>query len=105
MPVIAYGRGGALETVVDGVTGVFFADQTADGLVEAMARFERLEFSRDAIRRHAGTYDEAIFEGKIRRLATGLYQQRQAGVSTFDLAPEPEFAPAVPLSSEGARHG
>lgn len=105
MPVIAYGRGGALETVVDGVTGVFFAEQTADSLVEAISRFERLDFSPDAIRRHAGTYDEAIFADKIHRLATGLYAQRQSGVSTFDLAVAPEFAPAVPVYGEGASRG
>jgi glycosyltransferase involved in cell wall biosynthesis len=39
-PVIAYGRGGASETVVDGVTGLFFKEQTAEAVVEAVARYE-----------------------------------------------------------------
>lgn len=40
-PVLAYGRGGALETVSDGRTGLFFHAQTADSLAECMERFER----------------------------------------------------------------
>lgn len=39
-PVIAYGRGGALETVVNGETGIFFSDQTPAGLIEAVREFE-----------------------------------------------------------------
>ena len=104
MPVIAYGRGGALETVVDGITGVFFGEQTAESLVQAMGRFEQLEFSPEAIRRHAGAYDEAIFASKIRTLATSLYAQRQAGASTFDLRLPEGFAPAVDVLG-GAHHG
>ena len=42
-PVIAFGKGGALETVQDGVTGVFFAEQTEDSLIDALDRFEKLE--------------------------------------------------------------
>ena len=41
-PVIAYGRGGALETVVDGVTGVFFDEQSPESLLEAMQRFKQI---------------------------------------------------------------
>ena len=39
-PVIAYGRGGALETVVDGKTGLFFGDQTVESLCAAIETFE-----------------------------------------------------------------
>jgi glycosyltransferase involved in cell wall biosynthesis len=45
-PVIAYGKGGALETVIDGKTGVFFRDQTVDSIREALERFEQ---SREAL--------------------------------------------------------
>lgn len=41
-PVIAYGRGGALETVVDGSTGVFFGNQSTSCLVETIQRFENI---------------------------------------------------------------
>ncbi|MCA0995105.1 glycosyltransferase [Alloyangia pacifica] len=40
-PVIAYGRGGALDSVVDGLTGLFFEEQSVDALVDAVERFER----------------------------------------------------------------
>ena len=40
-PVVAYGRGGALDSVVEGRTGLFFADQTAAALVDAVERLER----------------------------------------------------------------
>jgi glycosyltransferase involved in cell wall biosynthesis len=44
-PVIAYRRGGATETIIEGETGLFFDDQTVDSLLEAMARFEAQESS------------------------------------------------------------
>lgn len=40
-PVIAYGGGGALETVIDGVTGFFFPEQTSESLTTTLLRFER----------------------------------------------------------------
>lgn len=40
-PVIAYGRGGVLETVVDGKTGILFGECSVEGLVEAVERFEQ----------------------------------------------------------------
>ncbi|ANT63263.1 glycosyl transferase (plasmid) [Salipiger sp. CCB-MM3] len=40
-PVIAYGRGGALDSVVDGLTGLFFEEQSVDALVDSVERFER----------------------------------------------------------------
>lgn len=72
-PVIAYGRGGALETVVSGVTGTFFGEQTAASLAEAIARFESQSFAPEAIRRHAAGYDEAVFAEKFRALVEGWY--------------------------------
>jgi glycosyltransferase involved in cell wall biosynthesis len=104
-PVIAFGRGGALETVVDGVTGLFFAEQTAESLIGAMARFEAASFSPEAIRRHAGTYDEAVFAEAIARIATHLYAQARAGVSSFDQTrPEPFKPEALPWAG-APRHG
>ena len=72
-PVIAYGRGGALETVVDGVTGVFFGEQTTDGLIAGMRRFEQLDWSAEAIRRHASTYDEACFAEHVGGFVERVY--------------------------------
>jgi len=64
-PVIAYARGGALDTVVDGVTGIFFTDPTAGSLAEAVRRFDALTFDTAAIRAHAQQFDTAVFKEKI----------------------------------------
>jgi len=62
-PVIALGRGGALDTVVDGHNGVLFTEASIEGLVEAIQRFERLEhiFDPQAIRAHAESFSRTRF--------------------------------------------
>ena len=68
-PVIAYGRGGALDTVVDGETGMLFHDQSAEGLIEAVESFEaqRLwDLDPQALAAHARQFDEAHFQDGIR---------------------------------------
>jgi glycosyltransferase involved in cell wall biosynthesis len=52
-PVVALGRGGALETVVDGETGLFFETPSTDSLVAAIERLQTMSFDSDRIRRHA----------------------------------------------------
>jgi glycosyltransferase involved in cell wall biosynthesis len=64
-PVIAYGVGGALETVVPGVTGAFFKEQTAESLAEVVARFNPSDYDPAAIRRHAETFDTEVFKRRI----------------------------------------
>jgi glycosyltransferase involved in cell wall biosynthesis len=66
-PVIAYARGGARESVVDGETGVWFEPQTADALCEALRRFERLEprFDASAIRARAQRFAPERFLREI----------------------------------------
>jgi glycosyltransferase involved in cell wall biosynthesis len=44
-PVIAYGKGGAVESVIDEVTGLFFSEQTVGSLVDAIQKFEGLASS------------------------------------------------------------
>ena len=64
-PVIAYGRGGALETVKNGETGLFFEEQTSDSLANALKRFDRMTFNRRAIAAHAREFDETVFHRRI----------------------------------------
>ena len=52
-PVVALGRGGALETVIDGETGVLFEEPTEAALAAALGRVARLDFDRARIRAHA----------------------------------------------------
>lgn len=62
-PVIAFGKGGALETVVHGVTGIIFPEQSLGSLDSAIAEFEsgRFEFDPAELRNYALQFDEAVF--------------------------------------------
>ena len=55
-PVLAYGKGGALETIIEGKTGLFFKEQTTEALLEAMEAFEQQNWDPKEIRRHAETF-------------------------------------------------
>lgn len=67
-PVIAYKKGGALDIVQDGETGVFFEEQTVDSLVDAMKRFETMTFLPATLHRKAKRFDKGLFATKIRKI-------------------------------------
>lgn len=69
-PVIAYGRGGALDTVVDGKTGIIFYEQTVESLVNAVQRLEsgELVFDTETLRAHALKFDKSIFKKRMLQL-------------------------------------
>jgi len=56
-PVIAYGRGGVCETVVDGTTGLFFPEQTVESLLQALERFDSMTWDPNACRKQAEKFD------------------------------------------------
>lgn len=61
-PVIALGRGGTKETIVEGVTGAFFPEQTVESLVDVLARFDHRAYDSQQIRAHARQkFDLAVF--------------------------------------------
>ena len=64
-PVIAFGRGGATETIVDGVTGTFFEEQSVDSLAEAMESFERESYDPLAARRNAELFESGRYEREL----------------------------------------
>lgn len=67
-PVIAYGRGGVLDTVVDGETGILYTQNSAEGLLAALARFEASDLSarcRDACVANAHRFTEQRFQAGI----------------------------------------
>ncbi|MFK5953152.1 MAG: glycosyltransferase [Desulfobacterium sp.] len=66
-PVIAYGKGGILDSVIDGVTGIFFDEQTPRSLNNAINKFEGLEnnFSSSQIIEHAKKFDKTRFISKM----------------------------------------
>jgi len=78
-PVIAYRGGGALETIKEGKTGVFFADQTAEGLVQAVKKFDSYKFNPNFIRQHALGFDKEIFKKKIKQFVENAWQKFNHG--------------------------
>lgn len=70
VPVIAYGRGGSLETVLPGQTGLFFKEQTPDSLLDAIKRFEKMEddFEPEKIKAHAEKFSKKRFQSEMQEL-------------------------------------
>jgi len=66
-PVIAFGRGGSEDTIIDGRTGVTFKEQTVGGLITAMVTFEMNEqnFEPGRIAKHARNFDRELFKERI----------------------------------------
>lgn len=64
-PVIALGTGGALETVVPGVTGLLFAEPTAASLIQAVCELGSISFSGGEARAHAMQFDVPFFKARI----------------------------------------
>jgi glycosyltransferase involved in cell wall biosynthesis len=64
-PVIAYRGGGALETVVENVTGVFFDQQNDHSLAEAIEKFEGLSWQQETLRHHAEKFDRNVFAFRV----------------------------------------
>jgi glycosyltransferase involved in cell wall biosynthesis len=65
VPVIAYGVGGAGETILDGRTGVLFAEQSASALAAAIERFEGLTLAEDAVRENARRFGRERFRTEM----------------------------------------
>lgn len=74
-PVIAFGKGGALETVLDNVTGVFFKEQNSNSLSKALHHFETLQFDPNVIRAHALQFSKERFEREIKSFVEEKYHE------------------------------
>lgn len=64
-PVIAYGKGGALDTVVEGTSGTLFQEQSVDALIDAIERFEQHSLDQDTLQAHAAQFGIDQFKSKI----------------------------------------
>jgi glycosyltransferase involved in cell wall biosynthesis len=79
-PVIAYRGGGAMETIIPNVTGVFFNHQSAPSLIDAIKAFADIKWKPKLIREHALKFDNKVFQKEIKNFvqkAYGEYQQMQ----------------------------
>jgi len=74
-PAIAYAAGGALDTILPGVTGELFAAQTVDSLAEVLGKFELSSYDPQRIREHALQFDSRVFKRQMKefveRVANG----------------------------------
>jgi len=80
-PVICFGRGGANDTVIPDVTGIFFEEQTLEDMMEAIRRFEMVEHTFDAgrLQEHAAGFAKGLFRQRFgaiiqRLMQSDLYQ-------------------------------
>ena len=67
-PVIAYGKGGSLETVSEGVSGLFFPEQTASAVIAAVNEFEEQDFPAEQVNGNAMKFSEAAFHENIEKV-------------------------------------
>lgn len=78
-PVIALANGGALETVVEGVTGCFFNEPTWEALLDLLMRFDPTGFEPVKIREHATRFSADNFKKKMSEQVAGRYEDFQKG--------------------------
>ena len=86
-PVLAFGRGGAQETVIDGSTGLHFHEQTPEAIRDVVMRFEALETPLDphVIRRHALRFSTDRFQREFSTFVRSHWERHAA-----EMAPESE---------------
>lgn len=94
-PVVAYGVGGAAETVVEGETGTFFYEKTGSSLAAAVRKFETMKFDPDVIRQRAERFSQAVFRREMGRFVKEQWEQFH-GMA----AEPPATTPAVCLAAE-----
>jgi glycosyltransferase involved in cell wall biosynthesis len=78
-PVIAFGGGGALDTVIPGKTGELFDEMTVDSLAQVMQRFDTNTYNPATIGAHAQQFDTSVFNQQITSFVEGAWEafQRQ----------------------------
>ncbi|MEK6221786.1 MAG: glycosyltransferase family 4 protein [Chloroflexota bacterium] len=80
-PVIAYGKGGALETVIDGETGMFFKEQTPDSLAMAVEEFEKTgkKFEVKKLRYNADRFSKERFKREMENIVSQEFENFKQG--------------------------
>lgn len=74
-PVVALGEGGVRDSVVDGVTGIFFDEPEVESLRRALDEVESHQWDRTAIRAHAATFSRARFDRELRAQISALTER------------------------------
>lgn len=74
-PVIAYGKGGSLESVLAGLTGEFFYEQSPQSLRDVLKNFNEKKYSPEKIREHAMQFDKMVFREKIKAVVNQQFSK------------------------------
>ncbi len=74
-PVICYSRGGAIESVVNKKTGLYFNQQTSTSLAEAIKQFEGMSFDSKKIRRRAEHFSTENFISQLKAIVSQKYEE------------------------------
>jgi glycosyltransferase involved in cell wall biosynthesis len=85
-PVIAYGTGGAAESVLDGRTGVLFDEQSPAALAAAIERFEQLHLDSEEVRESARRFGRGRFRAELAAVIDGAANARDRGTGRQRLA-------------------
>lgn len=85
-PVIAYGSGGATETISYGETGLFFPEQTWESLLDTLLRFEAKPWDSVKIRERAQKYNVENFKQKIKKYVTDHFEEFNRGLNQCQLS-------------------
>ncbi|MBI4318697.1 MAG: glycosyltransferase [Chloroflexi bacterium] len=90
-PVIAYAAGGAMETIVEGVTGAFFRQPTVDALVRAVEAFDHRAFDPMRTRRHAEGFDVRVFKRQLGAYVAEKWREHEAASGGLGKVPISEL--------------
>lgn len=77
-PVLAFARGGALETVINGETGLFFHDQTPESIIDAVRALERHSFEPERLRAHAMKFDRSVYKERMRQYVDDAWREARS---------------------------
>ncbi len=83
-PVVAFRGGGATETIVEGLNGVFFDEPTAESLAAAIERLESESWSMSAIRGYASQFDTVVFRGRIQAILRAAVEKHGEPAATIE---------------------
>ncbi len=75
LPVIAYAKGGALDIVQDGETGILFKEQTPDGLIKAIKKADKIDFLPATMHRKSKKFATTLFRNKIQKIVADEYSK------------------------------
>jgi glycosyltransferase involved in cell wall biosynthesis len=76
-PVVAYGVGGALETIIDGTTGLFFYQPTPEALAASLTAVDRLSIVPEVLRLQAERFDACMFQERMRRFVAAAMETHE----------------------------